>query len=417
MTDFKSGHKEKVSEANGFQLVDTALLLYPSEAGSYINRFKPFRKFVRRFSTFNYVQHCHEHGIRNTERRILDTVRSEGVRVVICFPFATDFQLSVPFYASLRQLTKVVFWLADDSTYFDAYSRYYAQAADLVVTSDPLAIDAYKRLGIRALLYFEVVANHLLRPVEIHKDIDVLFVGDMSKPGRAEQLRFLKENGIDVRDFGIGSSGGLVPLDQISDYFCRSRIVLNFSRIAEPCWINSDEPLLSRVRQLNGRIIEVALTGSLCLSEFSPPLDSFFRIGEEIAVFHNKEDLLQKVRYYLSHPEERERIAGNALQRAKAEHEPDAALAAILKKVSAALTEPLPPVDYGGIYLSRSFRRKTVNSLTFSMFIMLKQGKIGYALETFPMLFRYGALDFALGFCGGLKRALLRVASKLDSGE
>ena len=417
MTDRKSGHGDKISEAESFLLGDTALMLYPSDDQDYIIRFKPFRKFIRRVITLNYDRQCHEQGIKNTERLILDTVRSEGVTVVFSFPFGTDFQLSVPFYARLRQLCKVVFWLTDDASYFDAYSRYYAQAADLMVTTDPLAVYAYKRLGMRALAHLDVVPNNLLRPVEIRKDIDVLFMGDMSKPGRVEQIRFLKDNGIDVRDFGIGSSGGHVPFSQLSDYFCRSRIILNFSRVSEPCWINSDEPLLNRVRQNTGRPKEAALTGSFCLSEFSPALDSVLRIGEEIAVFYNKEDLLQKVRYYLAHPEERERIAGNALKRARAEHEPEAALAATLKKVSAALAEPLPPVDYGGIYLSRSFRRKTVNSLTFSMFVMLQRGKFRYALETFLMLFRYGALDFTLGFCGGLKRALLRLAARPDSGE
>jgi hypothetical protein len=33
------------------------------------------------------------------------------------------------------------------------------------------------------------------------------------------------------------------------------------------------------------------------------------------------------------------------------------------------------------------------------------------------MLFRYGAVDFTLGFYGGLKRALLSLASKPGSGE
>lgn len=388
----------------------TALLLYPDAV--FEHRMRVLSRMIGRTASLNYSEYLHTHGIRATEERIRALIESEKLSTVILFPFASDFQLSVEFYASLRKLTKVVLWLADDPTYFDVHARYYAQAADLVVTSDPLAVHAYRRLGIRALHNLDIVLANRLDPVPAEKDIDVLFIGDLGKPGRKEALDLLESGGIKVAVFGHGTPGGPVPFEKMGEFFSRSRIVLNFSRVAAGSWINGDEPLLNRVRQNTGRPVEAALAGAFCLTEYSPALEFLFRPGEEIAVFHNKEELLEKARRYLSSPEEREAMAAKAHRRARAEYEPEAALRAAVGRVFAALREPLPPVDYGGIYLSRAFRRKTVNSLTFSFLVLLRRGRLLPALEIIPRLFSYGAADFMIGAAGGLRRTLSLLAAR-----
>ncbi len=40
-------------------------------------------------------------------------------------------------------------------------------------------------------------------------------------------------------------------------------------------------------------------------------ITNYFKENEEIVLFHDKDDLLNKVQYYLDSPEERERIAEN----------------------------------------------------------------------------------------------------------
>ncbi len=391
------------------------LLLYPDRA--FEDRMEALGRLVRRAVPLNYSEHLHTHGITATEERIRGIISSEKISVVILFPFASDFQLSVGFYASLRDRTKVVLWLADDPTYFDVHARYYAQAADLVVTNDPLAVHAYRRLGVRAVYHLDIVLSNRLEPVKTEKDMDALFIGDLTKPGRKEALDFLAANGIKVSVFGPGTPGGPVPFEKMGEFFCRSRIVVNFSRVASGSWINGDEPLLRRVRQNTGRPVEAALAGAFCLTEYSPALETLFRPGEEIAVFHNKQELLEKIRHYLSSPEEREAMAAKAHRRARAEYEPETALRAAVGKVFAALREPLPPVDYGGIQLSRGFRRKSVNSLTFSFFILLRRGRVRPALELIPRFFSYGAAAFIAGAPGGVLRALSLLAAGLKGKE
>lgn len=391
---------------------ETVLLLYPSEF-PFTERFGLFRETIGRVITLNYLEYCLEHGVPAAEREIRRIVSEDKVSLVILFPYASDYQIPVDFYDSLRRFTKVVIWQADDSTYFESYGRYYAQAADLMVTSDPLAVPAYRRLGVGAIFHIDTTLSNRLEPVAVEKDIDVLFVGDTTKPGRMETLELLRSNGIGVRIFGAGSPEGWVPFERFSELFCRSRIVLNFSRVAASCWMNRDEPLIGRVRQNTGRLLETALAGVFCLTEYSPSLDSLLRPGEEIAVFHNRHELLEKVRYYLAHADEREQMARKAHERAITEHEPKAGLRGTIDGVFAALREPLPPLEYEGIVLSPAFRRNAVNSLAFSLLLMLRRGRVKAALQTLPRLFRYGTAALILGAAGGGRRAFALLLKRL----
>jgi spore maturation protein CgeB len=45
------------------------------------------------------------------------------------------------------------------------------------------------------------------------------------------------------------------------------------------------------------------------LSEYSDDLNSMFQEGKEAEYFRNKEEMLEKIKYYLIHDKEREKIA------------------------------------------------------------------------------------------------------------
>ena len=49
-------------------------------------------------------------------------------------------------------------------------------------------------------------------------------------------------------------------------------------------------------------------------------LRDYYKLGEEIVVYEDNEDLLRKVKYYLAHPKEREEIARRGYERTIREH-------------------------------------------------------------------------------------------------
>jgi glycosyltransferase involved in cell wall biosynthesis len=56
------------------------------------------------------------------------------------------------------------------------------------------------------------------------------------------------------------------------------------------------------------RLFELPANGVMQISDGGPFLDEFFKVGEEI-VRHDGDDLVDKIRYYLDHDDERNRIA------------------------------------------------------------------------------------------------------------
>jgi hypothetical protein len=236
----------------------------------------------------------------------------------------------------------------------------------------------------------------------------------MRKRGRGEYIKFLEKAGIKVMVYGQGSANGYLPAEKISEYICRSRINLNFSQISELDWINSDEPLLNRVRQNTGRPREIALTGAFCLSEYSPSLGIMFRPGEEIDFFRNKEELLEKVKFYLAHPEKREALAKAAHDYAVKNYREEIYTQRMLEDLAARLERTGgAELHAGKIYLSRNFKIREINSLTFSIFIMAKNRRLKAAFRTSGLLFKHGFVIFIAGFSGGMSRAIRNILVKI----
>ncbi|MFH1957665.1 MAG: glycosyltransferase [bacterium] len=352
----------------------------------------------------------------------MNLISGEKIDIVISSPFATDYQLSVEFYALLKEKVRLVFWMWDDEAYFDAFSKYYCQVADAVISCDYFSIPAYTKLGVPAILYLTAFSKNIYYPVESVKNIDVCFIGGCGQNDRMEYINFLIENGINIETFGIGSKNGFVEWNEFSKILSRSKIILNFNKVDTLDWINRDEPLLNRVRQSGWHYCESALTKSFCLAEYTPDLNFIAEIGKEIDVFYNKYDLLKKIKYYLANAREREAMAEKAYKRAITNYVPEITIPKVLKELEGNINEQkFTPHQSGAgfagtkIFLSRNFRKNSINGLTFDMFVLIKNGKLKYALETFFMLFRYGYFIFVPGFWGGLKRVLTSIRAKFKN--
>lgn len=77
-----------------------------------------------------------------------------------------------------------------------------------------------------------------------------------------------------------------------------SKIVLNISG-----W----DP--ARFTGLNLRVFDVPATGAFLLTDYSPELEEYYTVGEEIVCFTTIEELREKAFYFLRHENEREAIA------------------------------------------------------------------------------------------------------------
>lgn len=394
------------------------LFLFSDSNNQVLNYHYDFMgKFFKKSFLLNFAEYCCQNGITNTETHIRNLVHDNNIGLIISSPYASIYDLSIDFYISLKDTSKIVFFMGDDENYFNSYSRYYCRTADAVITTDYFSVGAYKNLGIPAILYFTSYSEKKLYPVKTEKDIDVCFLGDCSKNDRMEFIDFLISNDINAETFGRGSKNGFVEWSEFPKIFSRSKINLNFTKVHSMVdWINKDDRE-KKTRQNKGRPIEIALTKSFCLSECAPSLEKIFNIGSEIDNFNTKEELLEKVNFYLSNEKKREEMAQNAYDRASREYKSEIYIPNILRELENILSHTArraAKTEKTEISLSTRFKENTVNGLTFSMFIMIKNGKIGYAAELFKKLFKYGIAVFLKGFYGGFTRTVKNIFIKLN---
>jgi spore maturation protein CgeB len=163
---------------------------------------------------------------------------------------------------------------------------------------------------------------------------DVSFVGSMYGY-RAEWIAALRAGGIAVSCFGHGTENGVVSAAEIPEIFRTSRISLNFSGSGQnPGGVGGHEQ-----RQIKARTFEVPGAGGFLLTEVAPELERFFAIGTEIVAFASPGELVERARYYLVNPDERDAIARAGHARTIAEHTYEQRISQILEKLHPLLAE------------------------------------------------------------------------------
>lgn len=81
--------------------------------------------------------------------------------------------------------------------------------------------------------------------------------------------------------------------------------------------INLNISLRSILTGLPLRVIDILGAGGFCLTNYQVEMGEYFENGKELVWFESPEDMLDKVKYYLSHDDEREEIARNGRKAAE----------------------------------------------------------------------------------------------------
>lgn len=209
--------------------------------------------------------------------------------------------------------TKLIMMFGDDPWRYEDWSRYYAIFCDYILTSEK--DNPYSRedgLEPKRVSTFIGVDCNLYRPLNLPKKYDVNFFGGPIRD-RYDYIKFLIDNGIDVKIFGspswkeypdICSSylGWLDSKDHIN-LINETKINLSFSKTGLP---EKGE----RDTHFKGRVFDISASRAFPLIEKFFEYNKYFKTKSiDKVLFKNKEELLEKVRYYLKNDKEREKIA------------------------------------------------------------------------------------------------------------
>jgi predicted SAM-dependent methyltransferase len=175
---------------------------------------------------------------------------------------------------------------------------------------------------------------------DVQPEYDVVFSGQWTLAQHARRNRYLKEitaaseqgrrfscgyylcgqaNTIpaEVARFNLGARFGIPMYRALRT----GRIAIDARGVLEIKKSFEQETVdLAGKETANMRIFEATGCGVFLLTEYFENLEQYFELGKEIETFRNKEELIEKIGYYLSNPEEREAIAQRGQRRCLQEY-------------------------------------------------------------------------------------------------
>jgi spore maturation protein CgeB len=107
---------------------------------------------------------------------------------------------------------------------------------------------------------------------------------------------------------------GPIPFDQMLDVFGRNAVCLNFSNV----WVGG--PGSTLVPHVRLRDFEAPMCRTCYLTGHTDEITAFYEIGKEIDTYRTPEELIDKTRFYLSHPEAAEQLRTGGHRRALGNH-------------------------------------------------------------------------------------------------
>jgi hypothetical protein len=201
--------------------------------------------------------------------------------------------------------------------------RVLARLFDKVFLYQKNYVHAFDEHPVGAVHWFPYACDlETFRDLGLPRDFDVGFIGQLFGPG-SERRRLLDR----LREkYRVNEQRNYLQAE-ISEVYSRSKIVLNLP-------VGDD---------LNFRFFEALSCGAMLLTRrMANGQELLFREGEHYASFDGEEELLDKVKYYLSHEEERQRIASQGAAEVKSKHTLELRVGQLLEEMASGPLETAP---------------------------------------------------------------------------
>ncbi len=193
---------------------------------------------------------------------------------------------------------------------------------DLVISSLPNLVSKYTKQGIQTtyspLAFDDRVLTQLKHQT---KKYPVTFIGGFAsvhQPATALIEKVAQTTPVDIWGYGVDSLKFDSPLRhhyhgqawglEMYRIFAKSNIVINRHSTIAGKYAN------------NMRLYEVTGVGSFLITEARSNLAQLFTPGKEVETYSSAEELSSKIKYYLKHPDKREKIAKAGQKKTLTQH-------------------------------------------------------------------------------------------------
>lgn len=260
--------------------------------------------------------------VMRTNKKLISLCENEGFDLIFLYSCRV---ISVRTVQMIKCMGTVVFSYCNDNPYSAWYRSFYwkkwrdsARACDKVYVYRKSNINEAKADGCKDVellrSYYVNERNYYIPDGDISMDVpDVVFIGHYEDDGRDEYIRQVIEAGIKIGINNVGAwktfeidNPNVIRLggdtSEYNEIINKTKIALNF---------------LSRINRdtYTRRIYEIPATQTMLLSEYSEDIASIYEENKEIVFFKSPKDLVEKIKYYLSHDDERNLIAKSGYER------------------------------------------------------------------------------------------------------
>jgi hypothetical protein len=260
--------------------------------------------------------------------RTLHDNHADALIVDNCPPYHPEFLMNLSVYKSLRTTDGPISAYDRDFAYLHAYDLilYHSPAYSRDLTMDKkLQYCGASNFALWPLALFDAKFDKTKTDNSIlshERDIDIIFIGALHFTKMPLMAKLKKALGTNLKMHGIGGwkrniyynfkygfPGWLKPVktENYVPIYQRSKIGINIHN-------------RGMYTVGNYRLFELPGNGVMQISDGGQYLSTYFDVGTEIIGYRQFDDLVDKIRYYLKHDDERKQIALNGFRRVMKDH-------------------------------------------------------------------------------------------------
>lgn len=211
-------------------------------------------------------------------------------------------------YCRNKNITVVGTVLSDPDVY-PYNGAVYADKFDLFYTNSLYSLENQydkNKVNINLLPFAASTKHHYYMP-EIPKTYDVVVIGH-ARENRKRVIKKLSEFNLGLYGDGWENGLGKVQGEAHTKAINSGKIYLSFAET------------VAGYNNVKVGLFEAIACNTFVITRYMEELDNYFKIGKEVVCYHNEDELVNLIKYYLSHEEEREQIREASYKKFLNEH-------------------------------------------------------------------------------------------------
>ncbi|QQS15833.1 MAG: glycosyltransferase [Candidatus Moraniibacteriota bacterium] len=271
-------------------------------------------------------------GVAQEYSRILDYLKDH--QVTICIFFGSGYPWSQSFINRVKSISYAACYFGDDPEGSDHTSRWYVRYYDYAfcggIYFDRLkkTEELYREWGARKALFVPLGANPIKYRLPFNdvssRNIDLVYVGGAYLKKIIRIFRLKKHFGKRMLIYGRGwNYEGASTIKRVVEYLVKRYFEIpRINELPKDGLVSlyQDTKIGFNMHMSFGpsnlRLYELPMNGVMQICDCKDGLSELYRIDEEVVTYDSISEAIEKIEYYLTHDEERKRIAMAGFKRA-----------------------------------------------------------------------------------------------------